>query len=89
MVVPPAILLEPDPQILVFCTWLMTTPSRVQQCARSSGATEADSLALGWIMVWLLTVFAAIRHLRSQATTVSICRCRPSGEKDTAATSSA
>jgi hypothetical protein len=31
-------------------------------------------------MVWLLTVFAAIRHLRSQATTVSICRCRPSGE---------
>jgi hypothetical protein len=49
--------------------------------ARSSGATEADSLALGcMIMVWLLTVFAAIRHLRSQATTVSICRCRPSGE---------
>jgi hypothetical protein len=47
MVVPPAILLEPDPQILcILCTWVDDHPVQGPVRARSSGATEADSLVL-------------------------------------------
>jgi hypothetical protein len=69
MVVPPPSSLEPDPQILVFLYLVDDHPVQGPMRNGLRCYTEADSLALGcMIMVWLLTVFAAIRHLRSQAT---------------------